>query len=111
MDPTARSTAEASSPTFTCCAVEAVRMRPLSTTTTTSETPTTTTMISSSSGSITSIAIRAPRKSRALPTASASPCVSTAYSSVVSVPTRETRSPVRRASNSRTGRCRMRAMS
>ena len=35
--------------------------------------------------------------------------MSTAYSSVVSVPTRETRSPVRRASNSLIGRCRIRA--
>ena len=86
-------------------------MRPLSSTTTTTETPITTTIRASRIGSMIAIAMSAPTKMSALPTASASPCVSTAYSSVVSVPTRETRSPVRRASNSLIGRCRMRAMS
>ncbi len=57
------------------------------------------------------IATRAPTKTRLFPTASARPWVRTAYSSVVSVPTRETRSPVRRASNSLIGRCRMRPIS
>ena len=78
IEPTARSTPEASSPTFSCWAVDAVRIRPLSSTTTATEMPITMTMSSSRIGSITSIAIRAPAKSTALPTASASPWVSTA---------------------------------
>jgi hypothetical protein len=57
------------------------------------------------------MAMIAPTNSRPLPTASASPLREHRISSVVSVPTRETRSPVRRASNSLIGRCRMRAMS
>ena len=44
IEPTARSTPEASSPTLTCCSVDAVRMRPLSSTTTVTETPITMTM-------------------------------------------------------------------
>jgi hypothetical protein len=111
IDPTARSTPEASSPTLVCCSVEAVRMRPLRSTTTTTETPITTTISSRRIGSMIAIATSAPTKMSELPTASARPCVSTAYNRVVSVPTRETRSPVRRASNSLIGRWRMRAMS
>ena len=50
----------------------------------------------------------APTKMSEPPIASTRPWVSTARSSVVSEPTRETRSPVRRASNSRIGRRSMR---
>ncbi len=111
IDPTARSTPDDSSPTFCCWSAEAARIRVLSRTTTAREAPTTTTMSASSRGSMKAIAMTAPTRMRALPTASANPWVSTAYSNVVSVPTRETRSPVRRASNSLIGRRRMRAMS
>ena len=78
IEPIARSTPEASSPTFSCCTVVARRMRPLSAPTTAIEAPTTTRMSSSSTGSISSIAITAPTKISALPTESASPWVSTA---------------------------------
>jgi hypothetical protein len=103
IDPTARSTPEASSPTFSCCTAVARRIRPLSATTTATDAPTTTRMSTSSTGSMMNIATIAPTKMSALPIESASPWVSTAYSRVVSVPTRETRSPVRRASYSCTG--------
>ena len=110
-DPTARSTPDDSSPTFSCWIADAARMRVLRSTTMPSDAPTTTTMSTSSRGSMNAIAMTAPSRISALPTASAKPCVSTAYRSVVSVPTRETRSPVRRASNSLMGRRRMRAIS
>ncbi len=58
-----------------------------------------------------SIAMMAPRNVTAPPIASTRPCVSTARRSVVSLPTRETRSPVRRVSNSEMGRRRIRRTS
>ena len=77
-EPTARSTPEASSPTLTCCSVDAVRMRPLSSVTTTTETPITMMISVSRIGSMIAIATSAPTKISPLPTASARPCVSTA---------------------------------
>ena len=99
----ARSTDAARSPTFVCAFWLATRMRPLSSVTTTIETAITSTVRPRSTGSMMSIAISAPMKVSAPPIASTSPCVSTARSSVVSEPTRETRSPVRRVSNSLIG--------
>jgi hypothetical protein len=78
IDPTARSTPEASSPTLTCCSVDAVRIRPLRSTTTSTDTPMTTMMRASRIGSMIAIATSAPTKMRAFPTASARPWVSTA---------------------------------
>ena len=78
IEPIARSTPEASSPTFSCCTVVAGRMRPLSAPTTATEAPTTTRMSISSTGSMSSIATTAPTKIRAFPMESARPCVSTA---------------------------------
>ena len=78
IEPTARSTLEASSPTFSCCSCVALRIRPLSSDTPTTETPSTTTIDASSTGSMNAIATIAPTNSRPLPTASASPCVRTA---------------------------------
>ena len=78
IDPTARSTPDARTPTFSCCSVEAVRIRPLRATTPTIDTPITITMMPSSSGSMIAIATSAPTNTSALPTVSASPCVSAA---------------------------------
>ncbi len=78
IEPTARSTPEASAPTFSCCSVDAVRMRPLRVTTPSTEMPITSTMMPSSTGSMIAIAIRAPANSSALPMESARPWVSAA---------------------------------
>ncbi len=100
----ARSTAAARSPTLVCARWLATRMRPDSPTTTMIDTAMTSTVSPRSTGSMIAIATSAPRKVSAPPIASTSPWVSTARSSVVSEPTRETRSPVRRVSNSLIGR-------
>ena len=99
----ARSTEAARSPTFSWALRLARRMRLDSVTTTTTETAITSAVSESSTGSMIAIATTAPTKVSAPPTASTSPCVSTARSSVVSLPTRDTRSPVRRVSNSLIG--------
>ena len=107
----ARSTLAARSPTFTCAARLATRIRCESRVTVTTDAAITSTVSPSSTGSITSIAISAPRKVSDPPIASTSPWVSTARSRVVSEPTRETRSPVRRVSNSLIGRRSIRPIS
>ena len=99
-----RSTAAARSPTFACASRLATRMRAESVVTVTIAIATTSTVSPSRIGSMMSIAMSAPTKVSAPPIASTSPWVSTARSSVVSEPTRLTRSPVRRASNSLIGR-------
>ena len=101
--PSARSTAADRSPTFSCCLRLAILMRPESSTTVTTEMAMTSTVRPSSSGSMMSMAMSAPTNTSEPPTASTSPWVMTAYNSVVSEPTRETRSPVRRESYSRIG--------
>ena len=111
IEPIARSTAAARSPTFSCARATAGLIRIDSSTTTTSETAMMPKVTRNRKGSMTSMPMSAPTNSSAPPTASTSPCVSTARSSVVSLPTRETRSPVRRRSNSGMGRCRILAMS
>ena len=100
----ARSTEAARSPTFSCALRLATRMRPDSSTTTTTDTAMTSAVRPSSTGSMMAMATTAPVKVSAPPTASTSPCVSTARSNVVSDPTLDTRSPVRRESNSLMGR-------
>ena len=86
-------------------------MPPASAPTAPNATAITPTTMSSSTQSMNAIATTAPMKVSAPPIASTSPCVSTARSSVASAPTRDTRSPVRRASNSGIGRRSIRAMS
>ncbi len=100
----ARSTLAARSPTFTWAAVLAVRIRRDNRVTVTTDTAITSTVRPSSTGSMMSIATSAPMKVSDPPIASTRPWVSTARSRVVSLPTRETRSPVRRTSNSLIGK-------
>ena len=76
--PITRSTAAARSPTFSCCSRLAVRTRLDSSTTATIDAAMTSTVSPSSSGSMMSIAISAPTKTTAPPSASTSPCVMTA---------------------------------
>ena len=99
----ARSTEAARSPTRFCACWLATRMRAESSVTVAIETAMTSAVSPSSTGSMRIMATSAPTKVRAPPIASTSPCVSTARRRVVSDPTRETRSPVRRVSNSRIG--------
>ena len=107
----ARSTLAARSPTLACAARLAARMRCDSSVTVTTDTAITSTVRPSSTGSITSMAMSAPTNVSEPPIASTKPWVSTARSSVVSDPTRETRSPVRRVSNSLIGRRSIRPIS
>ena len=105
----ARSTPAATRPTASCEARVSVWIRALAITTLTTATAITVTVIPSRAGSISAIATSEPTKTNAPPSASTSPPVRTERSIVVSEPTRDTRSPVRRTSYSRTGsrsRCR-----
>ena len=107
----ARSTAAASSPTFACALRLATRIRRDSTVTTVTAMITTMSVNPSRIGSMMIMAMSAPMNVSDPPIASTSPCVNTARRSVVSLPTRETRSPVRRVSNSAMGSRSMRETS
>ena len=103
-----RSTAAVRSPTRSCATREYLRMRLDRTMTMIMEATTTLDVNPKRIASMKSMAMMAPTKVTEPPMASTNPCVRTARNIVESAPTRETRSPVRRASNSLMGRLRSR---
>ena len=100
----ARSTLAVRSPTRSWALREAARIRRERVTTVVTATATTTMVRLNRTLSRINMAMTAPMKVSAPPIASTSPWVSTARSRVVSEPTLDTRSPVRRSSNSRMGK-------
>lgn len=99
----ARSTPEETRPSASCDSRVSAWIRALTSVTLTTATRTTAAVMPSSVRSSRAIAMSAPVKTRAPLTASTRPPVSASRTMVVSEPTRETRSPVRRVSYSFTG--------
>ena len=100
----ARSTAAVMSPIRACASFDAGRTRRAKTSEKLSAMPMPRTVTPNSSGSMTTMPTAAPTAMTAPVTVSNRPEVTTARSSVVSAPTRESRSPVRRWSYSVIGR-------
>jgi hypothetical protein len=107
----ARSTAADIAPTSSCAWRDRARTRRDTVATTAMPRATASTVTSSSQPSTSAIATRAPTATTAEPAISTTPPVTVARSSVVSEPTRDIRSPVRRRSYSATGRRSRRSVS